>query len=493
MINITCLNVHSLASDARAVNFLSTLHDRDLGLASPDVLMLQETHLVVPATGADYNNSRLFGSAYTTFHAHATAADTHAGVAIALKLSDLITKPALVAADAGGRWIHIQATLKNIGKISLLCVYAPASASAEERAAFFDALPWSQLAARAIVGGDWNCTLRASDRRVSDFDSGLTTDDPHHKANGADAAALALRLHSRRLADAEDTLPHGEFSFAASAAGSRSLSRLDRFYISTCLAPSLGLHRLLPRLETLSDHRALRIGIKTEHVPSARPRWSMDNGIFRLPSVRMELEFHAQAALTALTADTDLDDWYEQLTAVTREVCRDAGILLKARRTASVLSARAALGALHAQIGAHKATQAQLAQLVVAKEKLVEAEEAHFGARTDRRFITLLRTGESSSRNFFLRFKTKPSRVPLARLAAARSTSRNDTLCCVEEYYGRLHARPAPSPADAASFLDKIAPRVTPAFISFQIVYCTGQTGNVESIVKRTKWGLLCE
>ena len=88
----------------------------------------------------------------------------------------------------------------------------------------------------------------------------------------------------------------------------------------------------------------------------------------------MELEFHAQAALNALTADTDLDDWYEQLTAVTREVCRDAGILLKTRRTASVLSARAALDALHAQIGARKATQAQLAQLVVAKEKLIEAE-----------------------------------------------------------------------------------------------------------------------
>ena len=59
MINITCLNAHGFASDARAVNFLSTLHDCDLGLASPDVLMLQETHLMVPATGADCNNSRL--------------------------------------------------------------------------------------------------------------------------------------------------------------------------------------------------------------------------------------------------------------------------------------------------------------------------------------------------------------------------------------------------------------------------------------------------
>ena len=172
MINITCLNTRGLASDARAANFLSTLHDRDLGLASPDVLMLQETHLVVPATGADYLNSRLFGSAYTTFHAHATAADSHAGVAIALKISDLVSKPALIAADAGGRWIHVQATLKNISKISLLCVYTPASAGADECAAFFDALPWSQLAARAIVGGDWNCTLRAADRRVTDLESG---------------------------------------------------------------------------------------------------------------------------------------------------------------------------------------------------------------------------------------------------------------------------------------------------------------------------------
>ena len=48
-----------------------------------------------------------------------------------------------------------------------------------------------------------------------------------------------------------------------------------------------------------------------------------------------------------------------------------------------------------------------------------------------------------------------PGHCPLA--------SRNDTLHCVEEYYGRLHARPPPLPADAASFLDKIAPRVTPA------------------------------
>ncbi|MGZ6391440.1 MAG: endonuclease/exonuclease/phosphatase family protein [Ktedonobacterales bacterium] len=438
MINITCLNTRGLASDARAANFLSTLHDRDLGLASPDVLMLQETHLVVPATGADYLNSRLFGSAYTTFHAHATAADSHAGVAIALKISDLVSKPALIAADAGGRWIHVQATLKNIGKISLLCVYAPASAGAEERAAFFDALPWSQLAARAIVGGDWNCTLRATDRRVTDLESGLTTDDPHHKANSADAAALSLRLHSRHLTDAEDTLPHHEFSFAASTATSRSLSRLDRFYISACLAPSLGLHRLLPRVETLSDHRALRIAIKTEHVPSARPRWSMDDGIFRLDWPRMELEFYAQAALNALTADTDLDDWYEQLTTVTREVCRDAGARLKTRRTASVLAARAALQALHTAIGARKATQAELAQLVVAKEKLIEEEEAHFGARTDRRFISLLRTSESSSRNFFRRFKTKPSRAPLARrLSELVHCERRVELRC----HGRRHAR----------------------------------------------------
>lgn len=144
MINLVSYNANGLASTSKAANFLSLLSDPLVGLRSPDVLFLQETHLNLPPSGnMAFLNSTLFGSAYTIFHAHATPSDTHAGVAIAIKSSDLLTRPTCVASDRAGRWLHAQVTLKNMGKISLLCVYAPASASPVEREQFFDSLPWS--------------------------------------------------------------------------------------------------------------------------------------------------------------------------------------------------------------------------------------------------------------------------------------------------------------------------------------------------------------
>ena len=461
MINITALNVNGLATDKRAGLFLSILHDRDVGLSSPDILLLQETHLKPNSFSHNFYNPRLFGTAYTVFHAHATTADSHAGVAIAVRCSALVSKPLLISADDSGRWIHVQATVKNVGKISLLSAYAPASASKAERADFLNALPWSELAAQAIVGGDWNCVLRPADWSTTDLNLGEARDSSH-KANGPDSAALLLRLHSRRLSDAEETRPHHEFSHTATTSNTRTSSRLDRIYLSTSLSSSLTRHVLLPRLHSLSDHCPVSISLNLDRIPIAKPRWTLDPSILKSPAVRLELQFTASASFASINDSIPLDEWYEELIKNISTICHSAGERLHLKRFASIMKARDALHLLLSAIGPHKASNAQLAELIKCKEDLREAEDAHFGASTHRRFVHLLRTGEASKRHFFARFKARPNRTPIAHIASAASTSRSDTLAAVEKYYAQLHRRPPCRQEDSEFFLSKIVPRVSP-------------------------------
>lgn len=460
MISVTSLNANGLASAKRADNFLSILHDKDVGLSSPDILLLQETHLKLPSSNSSFLDLKLFGSSYSVFHAHATSTDSHAGVAIAVRVSPSLSRPRLIAADDSGRWIHIQVHIKNIGSVSLLSVYAPASVSPTERANFFDSLPLSQLSVLSIVGGDWNCVTRPADWQTTDSATGEVRDSTN-KANSVDATALSLRLQSRHLTDAEITRPHGEFSHSSSSVDTHTKSRLDRLYLSAPLSPSLTRHSLLPQICSLSDHRPLSISLSIDRTPIAKPRWTLDPAILRTPATRLELDFIASSALANFSDNTDLDAWYSALNRDTYAVCHNAGQLLHAKRIASVTKAREALSSFISDLNNRKAQNDQLATLVKLKEDLRSAEESHFGAKAHHRFIHLLRTGESSNRTFFARFKPPPKRVPMASLASAASTSRRDTLEAVEKYYKHLHRPPTTADEDAEFFLSKIVPRVS--------------------------------
>ena len=191
--------------------------------------------------------------------------------------------------DTAGRVVCWDWDILHI-RLRLLCIYAPAVAT--ERGAFFEELqPFLETDRHVILGGDFNCVLRAQDEEQFS----------RHRAGGT--RVLKQLMSNFSLVD--PWLHHGSGSgFTHPATTTRvSAARLDRWLVSATVQPWVAAIRCVPGAP--GDHHGVLLELALPDLPPVgRRSWSFPTYILYHPRLLPSLRDVVTQEIRAL-ADRD--------------------------------------------------------------------------------------------------------------------------------------------------------------------------------------------
>ena len=457
MISIVSCNVCGLGPAKRQL-LRSYLTDRE-GFGLPDFLFLQETHL--DSDLAKDLTITAFGN-YDVFFANRVANPT-TGVCIAARRSPRLRSFSLVLTDAkDGRFLVARADITGLGLVDLMCVYAPSNVSIKERQSFFESLPWDQLGPLAILAGDWNCTLAPGEHIVTRADGSVRLNDK--RPANADSAFLREALVSRDLIDPVNVLPLGDHCFSRAGKCGDQLfvqSRIDRFFISSALAPRVVNHRTGTAPFPHSDHNPVFLQLRPGSGKPGHGLWRMD------PSTA---SLHGIGALTtqALADEGPPDgspiDRYVAHSLLLRQLLQQIEREARARSAALLLAARDRVQAAADRLATGNRGRDLVLAWQQARDALQELEAKRACFRLNKRRQRFLRHGDKSSAAFFASVSPKSrARTTISSLNGAASSDPADLAEAGRQYYQSLFAGPSPDPDAIKKCCDAIKRKVPAA------------------------------
>ena len=163
-----------------------------------------------------------------------------------------------VIRDIGGRYLIVQGTLIN-EKINMINIYAPNDDNPE----FFENLFLliSSLPGKALIAGDFNCTLDPKLDRSTGVDSSHTQS----------RKKLLQYIKDLNLCDPWRRLNSDKLEFSCYSPRPKSYSRIDYFLISSSMLSSViecNYNSIL-----LTDHSPTSLVYRTQGVIKGTPRW----------------------------------------------------------------------------------------------------------------------------------------------------------------------------------------------------------------------------
>lgn len=187
-----------------------------------------------------------------------------------------------VIRDIGGRYLIIQGTLIN-EKINMINIYAPN----EDNPKFFENLFLliSSLSGKALIAGDFNCTLDPK------LDRSIGVDSSHIQSR----KKLLQYVKDLNLCDPWRRLNPDKLEFSCYSPRFNSYSRIDYFLFSNFMFPSViecNYNSIL-----LSDHSPTSLVYRAQGVVKGtsrwrfHPRWLSDSNFLQFLEAQIELFF----------------------------------------------------------------------------------------------------------------------------------------------------------------------------------------------------------
>lgn len=484
MIRLVSCNARGLCQESKQRSLRAKLTD-PLGFDSPDIFFLQETRLAAKhlTRGLDLNT---FGSFYQVIHAPAVDADPCAGVSIAVRRHNHVTAFVGTECDPGGRWIMATYTHKDIGDITLACVYAPASNPAA-RAALFASFPWDKLGARAIVAGDWNCIISPEDCERSSTSG--TQVDPSERHRETDALVLAKNLRDHALRDVRGKLGNlvkTRFSRDHVLPDSDGITStlLDRIYVTRAVEALLSDFHLLQLDPSLSDHRAARLVLRSLKVKRGEGLWRMEPGSAKIRGLSADIE----TLVNLYLEDENPHDgeWYTRLVLDLRAIIQTAEKRVKEKHVAKLRDARERRNNALDSLKVTPRDPACYKEFKIADSALKEIELERGGAIINHRQLRWLRGAERPTAAFFRSVNlVKTGANIITSLRNAQDSSPEALCTAAQEYYQRLFAGPAPSEEDIDYMCSFIHRKLGPAEAANLARPIT--TGDLEFALKKAR------
>ena len=461
MIRAISWNVRGLGLD-RLGDFRSALTDEKL-LASPDFLLLQETH--IPADRLERGSPYFsLNPHYYSFHAPAPPGDSYAGVSILVRHSPSITRFEGGDCDPGGRWATASVTHKDLGDISLVSLYAHAGDEAA-RQRLFASLPWRRLHPLAVIGGDWNCIIRPEDHqtyRVRDGVSVLEL-DPRRRAQAPDAALLSSLLAQNSFRDARDRTGHPDIRFSFSYNALTTLMTdvlLDRFYVSEDLENFL-LRSVVLERSGFSDHRPVLITLAPHAARRGEGLWRLNTAIIPNSDIGGVLYPVIQHFLDS-RAPRDAT-WHERYVGAIQRALQNEEKKRKSKLTLKLVAMRLKVDDAEQCLRDRPNNYQVVQALRAARAELRDIERERWAERAFKRAIRWLHGAERPLAGFFRSVRGRPPpSTTFDSLAGAPSGATHHLLKAAHIYYQNLFSGPEPSEADIQRLCSVVDRKLSP-------------------------------
>jgi exonuclease III len=246
---------------------------------------------------------------------------------------------------AAGRALVVRLPVRELGPMLFAAVYGFLSDRPEpDRARVWRSLPWERLASeRAVLGGDWNCLLRADD-----------------KVGGAPVGAPPSVLSLSALLGRHDLTDAWLFGNGARATNGQGreftwrhnngeiFERLDRVYLSGSLTRVCDW--AASHVDwTGSDHAVVCLELSPVVMLRGPGLWKANASVVANPETQRQIErWHDENMADApdpVLDPTGLHEWYERRRLELRDILRELARSAASQRLAREQAALAELGA----------------------------------------------------------------------------------------------------------------------------------------------------